>query len=97
MGPSDLLLQVWHRGLQGWGEIRLRERRLPSTETTNQVPGDLVARCDCASIIMAADKLKAEKEVRAQEEVCQVSKKIRNTAIFKSVHEASICLCFSLP
>jgi len=46
---------------------------------------------------MAADKLEAEKEDRAQGKVCQVSNKTQNTAIFKSVHEASICLCFSLP
>lgn len=59
--------------------------------------GYIVAHCDCASKIMAADKLKAEKEVRAQVKVCQVSNKIQNTAVFKSVHEASICLCFSLP
>jgi len=56
-----------------------------------------VPHCDCASKSMAADKLKAEKEVRAQAKVCQVSNKIQNTAMFKSIHEASICLCFSLP
>lgn len=61
------------------------------------VLGYTVAHCDCASKIMVADKLKAEKAVRAQAEACQVSNKIQNTAIFKSVHEASVCLCFSLP